>query len=74
MKRTRTESSYSKLRKPDCPVWQTELSGAPPGFDEVCLLRPRDVWMEEKKEPRQLKKLWWRIVDLIDKKEKETKN
>jgi hypothetical protein len=49
-------------------------SGAPPSFNEARLLRPSDVWTEEKQEPRQLKELWWRIIDLIDEKEKETKN
>jgi hypothetical protein len=49
-------------------------SEAPPSFNEARLLRPSDVWSEEKQEPWQLMELWWRIVDLIDKKkEKETK-
>jgi hypothetical protein len=42
-------------------------SGAPSDFDEARLLQPSGVWTEEKQEPR-------RIVDLIDEKEKETKN
>jgi hypothetical protein len=37
------------------------------------LLRPSDVWSVEELEPRQLKELKWRIVNLFDEKEKETK-
>jgi hypothetical protein len=37
------------------------------------LLRPSDVWSVEELEPRQLKELKRRIVNLFDEKEKETK-
>jgi hypothetical protein len=49
-------------------------SGAPPDFDEARLLWPSGVWTEEKQEPQNVKELWQWIVDLIDEKEKETKN
>jgi hypothetical protein len=43
-------------------------SRAPPGFNEVLLLRPSDVWTVERREPRQLWMLWWRLTDLIEEK------
>jgi hypothetical protein len=44
----------------------------PSGCDEELLLQPSDIWTVERLEPRQLKELWRKIVDLID--EKESKN
>jgi hypothetical protein len=40
----------------------------------VPLLWPSYVWLVEELEPRQLKELRRQIVDLINKKEKETKS
>jgi hypothetical protein len=40
----------------------------------VPLLWPSDVWLVEELESRQLKELRRQIVDLINKKEKETKS
>jgi hypothetical protein len=49
-------------------------SGAPPGFDEVLLLRPSDVWTVERREPRQLWRLKQRLRDLIDEKKRKLEN
>jgi hypothetical protein len=46
-------------------------SGAPPGFNDVLLLWPNDVWMVERHEPQQLWRLWWWLRDLIEEKRKE---
>jgi hypothetical protein len=50
--------------------WQ---SGAPSDCDEVLLLQPNGVWTMERREPWQLWRLKWQLIDLIDKKENETK-
>jgi hypothetical protein len=70
-----------KQEKPDNPVSEFEHSGfVETGNSQEChraamrSLRSSDVWMVEKLEPRQFKKLWLGVVDLIDeKKEKEAK-
>jgi hypothetical protein len=44
----------------------------PPGFDEVPLLWPSDIWMKmcELWQPKRLE--WW-LIDLIDEKKKTRK-
>jgi hypothetical protein len=46
-------------------------SGVPPGFDEVPLLSPIDVWTKKMREPRQPKRLEWWLIDLIEEKQKK---
>jgi hypothetical protein len=43
-------------------------SGKPPGFDEVLLLRPSDVWTVKGHKPRQLWRLWQRLRGSIEEK------
>jgi hypothetical protein len=43
-------------------------SGTLPGFDDVFILWPSDVWTVEMREPRQLWRLWRQIIDLIEEK------
>jgi hypothetical protein len=76
MNRTGVRSPCSKQEKLDSPILGTgrRQSGASSGCDEELFLHPSDACMVEKLEPRQLTELWWRVVDLIDEKEKETKN
>jgi hypothetical protein len=45
-------------------------SGVPPGFDEVLLLLPSDIWTVKRREPQQPKGLKRRILNLIDEKKK----
>jgi hypothetical protein len=83
MKQTRARSSCSKLGKLDSPVWQTGQSSFVGSDDSQGHRRlqqgrpsPSQVASDqgEEQDPRQLKKLWRQLRDLIDKKEKETKN
>jgi hypothetical protein len=46
----------------------------PPGFDEVPLLRPSDVWMKKMHEPQQPKILEWCLIDLTEVKMRRKEN
>jgi hypothetical protein len=73
-------SSYLKQERSDCPIWQTGSSdfvdsdgsqGHRWHSTRELLLRPSDVWTEDRQEPWQPKGLKQQIIDLIyDKKEK----
>jgi hypothetical protein len=63
----------NRNQEPLLKIVETGLSGivrdrlqseVPPGFNELLLLRPSDIWMMKKHEPWQLWRLWWWIVDL----------
>jgi hypothetical protein len=77
MNQSGAESPYSKQGKMDPSVWQIGQSdfidsdgsqGRRRHSTREPLLRPSDVWLMKKLEPRQLKGLKRRILDLIDEK------
>jgi hypothetical protein len=77
---TGTGSSWLKLQKLDCPVWQTgRFSFIDSDDNQGCrqhsmrelLLWPSNVWMKDRQEPRQPKGWKWKILDLIDEKKEK---
>jgi hypothetical protein len=63
-----------QFQKPNTPVlFRLVTVRAPSGYDDVLLLQPSGVWTMERRESRQLWRLKWRLIDLIDEKEKETR-